>query len=113
MSWLTGLGIELPAAGAASIRTVPLTGGPVRVIGNYSGLPQTNGSIVVWYDSQAHGFRVFGLQESRLVSLQLGTWPDPQGPYALCGNRLYFAVAPGYDGGTSTVRYVDLAPVLQ
>jgi hypothetical protein len=105
--------LAIPAVGASSIKTVPVTGGPVKVIGNYSGLPQTNGSIVVWYDSQANGFMMFGLQETRLVPLQLGDWPDPQGPYALCGNRLYFAVAPGLDGGTSTVRYVDLTSVLQ
>jgi hypothetical protein len=105
--------LALPGAGASSIKTVPVAGGPVKVIGNYSGLPQTNGSIVVWYDSQTHGFMMFALQEARLVPLQLGDWPDPQGPYALCGNRLYFAVAPGYDGGTSTVRYVDLTSALQ
>jgi len=105
--------LALPAAGPSSIKTVPVTGGPVNVIGNYSGLPQTNGAIVVWYDSQAHGFMKFGLQTTRLEPLQIGDWSDPQGPYALCGNRMYFAVAPGYDGGTSTVRYVDLTSAVQ
>lgn len=33
-----------------SVKTVPLSGGTVRMIGYYDGIPETNGSIVVWYD---------------------------------------------------------------
>jgi hypothetical protein len=101
----------LPPTGGTSVKTVALAGGRVTVIGNYSGIPQTNGSVVVWYDSHAHRFLAFGLGDSRTAQLQVGSWPDPQGPFALCGNRLYFAVAPGYDGGTSTIRFVSMISV--
>lgn len=94
-----------------SVKTVPLNGGKVRMIGYYQGLPETNGSIVVWYDAQQHRFLAFGLKDNRLVPLQVAGWPDPGSEFALCGNRLYFAIAPAVDGDTSTIRYVDLTAV--
>ncbi|TAN34927.1 hypothetical protein EPN29_01010 [bacterium] len=99
------------ALSGPSIRTMPLGGGHLTVIGNYLGIPQTNGSVVVWYDSRSHGFLMFGLHDHQLNRLELGSWPDPQGPFALCGGRLYFAVAPGYDGGTSTIRFAQVGAI--
>lgn len=95
----------------AQVKTVPLGGGKVTVIGNYSGIPQTNGSIVVWYDSRALGFLVFGLGDGHVTPLQVADWPDPRGNFALCGSRLYFALSPDLEAGTSTIRYVDLAGI--
>jgi len=94
-----------------SVKTVPLTGGKVRMIGYYQGLPQTNGSIAMWYDAQQQRFLAFGLKDNRLVPLEVAGWPDPGNEFTLCGDRLYFAIAPAYDGSTSTIRYVDLAGV--
>ena len=94
-----------------SVKTVPLTGGKVRMIGYYQGIPETNGSIVVWSDAQQHRFLAFGLKDNRLVPLEVAGWPDPGNEFALCGDRLYFAIAPAFDGSTSTIRYVDLTAV--
>jgi hypothetical protein len=94
-----------------AVKTVPLSGGKVRMIGYYQGIPETNGSIVVWYDPQHHRFLALGLKDNRLVPLQVAGWPDPGSEFALCGNRLYFAIAPASDADTSTIRYVDLTTV--
>lgn len=92
-----------------AVKTVPLSGGKARLIGYYQGIPETNGSIVVWSDAQQHRFLAFGLKDNRLALLQVVGWPDPGNEFALCGNRLYFAIAPAMDSNTSTIRYVDLA----
>ena len=91
------------------VKTVPIGGGSITIIGRYSGIPQTNGSVVVWYDSRALRFMAFGLNNHRMSPLQIGDWPDPRGTFALCGNRLYFALSPDLESPNITIRYADLA----
>jgi hypothetical protein len=83
-----------------------MAGGTVKTFGVDPPEPQTNGSIVVWYDFATLHFMAFNLKENRLVELQIGTWADVRSVFALCGNRLWFALPPG--NGSSTIRYVDL-----
>lgn len=88
---------------------VSLSGGPVRTFGGSNPItPQTNGTVVVWYDSRALRFMAFGLKDGRLTELQVGNWPDMRSVFALCNNRLFFALPPALDGDSSTIRYVDL-----
>jgi hypothetical protein len=104
--------LDLTAGGTTVIKAIDLARGGERVIGNYAGIPETNGAAVVWYDSRSNQYMLFVLHTGSFLRLQLGDWRVAQGPYALCGNRLFFAVAPGYDGGTSTVRYVGLGDLM-
>lgn len=96
------------ASSPAVVSALRLPGGPVQSLGANPVTPQTNGALVVWYDSAARQFVAYELTRNRLVRLQVGTWPDVRSVFALCGDRLYFALPPASDGGTSTIRYVDL-----
>jgi hypothetical protein len=88
-----------------------LPSGTPRTLSARPVTPQTNGAIVVWYDSASLGFTALELNPDQLVRLQIGSWPDLRSVFALCGNRLYFALPPVNDGGTSTIRYADLTPL--
>jgi hypothetical protein len=100
----------IAAKGADTVAAVPLSGGKVSNIGgSHPVTPQTNGSIVIWYDSATLHFMGFGLKTGRVVQLQVGRWADVQSVFALCGNQLFFALPPAGDGGKSTIRLVDLS----
>jgi hypothetical protein len=98
----------MPSGQPPSVSAIPLGGGTITMLGSNPVAPQTDGSIVVWYDSHALTFMEYGLQKSRLVELHVGSYQDPRSVAALCGKRLFFALPPAVDGGTSTIRYVDL-----
>jgi hypothetical protein len=100
---------DIAATSAATVAAIPLSGGKVSNIGGSQPVtPQTNGSIVIWYDSATMHFMAFGLKTGRVAQLQVGTWADVQSVFALCGNQLFFALPPASDGGNSTIRLVDL-----
>lgn len=91
------------------VAAAPLGGGRTTIVGGFNPVtPQTNGSIVVWYDSSTLGFMVDVLRNARHVQLRVGGLGDTRSVYALCGNRLFFARPLVTDGGTSTIRFVDL-----
>jgi hypothetical protein len=97
--------------GTSVVASVPLAGGRVAIIGGARPItPQTNGSIIVWYDSGAQHFIAFDVKTARIAQLQVGTWNDVRSVFALCNTRLFFALPPASDGGTSSIRYVDLTP---
>lgn len=98
----------MPSTGTPTVAGVRLGGGGVTTYGSNPVTPETDGSIVVWYDSHTLKFMEYRLQKSKLVALQLGTYQDPRSVSALCGTRLFFALPPVVDGGSSTIRYVDL-----
>jgi hypothetical protein len=96
------------------VASTALQGGPVRIVGGQGPItPQTNGSIIAWYDSGTHHFMTYALKSGKISLLQVGTWPDVRSVFAVCGNRLFFALPPATDGGNSSVRYVDLPPIAQ
>lgn len=96
-----------PGGNPVAAAAVPMAGGTVKAFGVDPAVPQTNGSIVVWYDFATLHFMAFKLKQDRLVELQIGTWADVRSEFALCGNRLWFALPPGIHG-SSIIRYVDL-----
>jgi len=92
-----------------TVALVPVAGGKITVVGGLDPItPQTNGSIVIWYDFASLHFMAFGVKAHRVVQLQVGSFPDVRSVFALCGTELYFALPPAVDGGSSTIRAVDL-----
>ncbi len=100
--------VKMPASTPPVVATVSVSGGGVTTFGSNPVTPQTNGQTVVWYDSHTTAFMKFDLSTNRTLRFQIAGWEDPRSVFALCGNRLFFAVPPAADGGTSTIRYVDL-----
>jgi hypothetical protein len=91
------------------VSAVQLAGGTVAILGGSNPItPQTNGSVVVWYDSATLHFMLFRLADKRTVQLQVGSWPDIRSVFSLCGSRLFFVLPTAVDAGVSTIRYVDL-----
>jgi len=98
----------MPSTGPSAVSGVQLEGGPITAFGSDPVAPLTDGSIVVWYDSSDLNFMAFGLSSHHLVDLKIGNWPDIRSVFALCGDRVFFALPPVLDGSSSTIRYFVL-----
>lgn len=94
-----------------TVAATPQVGGKViRFTGNgYPVNPETNGAFAIWYDAATLHFMALGVKTGRVVQLKIGDWADIRSVFALCGTQLYFALPPALDGGTSTIRRVDLS----
>jgi len=99
------------SSGNTMLAATPVVGGPIVTIASDPVAPQTNGSIVVWYDSSTLHFMAMVFGSGRVVQLQVAALTDVRSVFALCGSELYFALPPAEDGGNSTIRRVDLSLV--
>jgi hypothetical protein len=99
----------MPSTGPSALSEVGVQGGAVTSFGSNAVSPATDGTTVVWYDSHQLHFMEYGLRSHRLVELQIGIWQDIRSEFALCGSRLFFALPAALDGGSSTIRYVELS----
>ena len=98
----------LSSSGSSRISAVRMEGGQITSFGSNPVTPSTNGAIAVWYDSQELHFMEYGFAGHHMVELLVGSWSDIRSVFAFCGKRVFFALPPAVDGGSSTIRYVDL-----
>jgi hypothetical protein len=99
----------MPSVSPSVLMETQLEGGAITALGSDPVTPVTDGARVVWYDSHQLHFIAYGVRSHHAVELQVDSWQDVRSVFALCGNRLFFALPPALEGGSSTIRYVDLS----
>jgi len=98
------------------VRLTPLGGGATRVIGAVGYSILLDSTYVVWYDNESARLYAYALSSNREVSITVAGQSDLGGVYALCGDRLFFALPPSAAGpngpldprAQSFLRYVNL-----
>lgn len=97
----------MPTAGAIQTAAMSTQGGAVTALGGSPVTPMTNGSTVFWYDSHDLRFIAYRLSDHRRTNIQVGAWPDLRSVFALCGNKVFFALPEALEG-SSVIRYINL-----